>query len=149
MLLHELLERTGLPERTLRHYTQQGLMPSPVGTDGDHGYGEEHVQRVLAIYRLQREGVRRLAAIAARLDAMTPEQLRRFALEDEEDEEAPLATVASAPAAASAATAPRESWTHIELRAGLVLAVRAGASDEVRALVRSIGTLCGVDASLE
>jgi DNA-binding transcriptional MerR regulator len=106
MTLHEFLEMTKLPERTLRHYTQHGLLPQPRWDAGEDGYGERHLMRVHAIFRLQGQGVRQLRDIAARLDAMSEEELRRFASEDDDDrrDEGLAAASVAAPGGAPAPT---------------------------------------------
>jgi DNA-binding transcriptional MerR regulator len=145
MTLHELLAHAhDLPDRTLRHWTQLGLVP-PCGPDGH--YGDEHLRRLFAIFRLQAEGVRTLREIATRLEAMGPEEEERFAFPADVTEAPPAVAAAVAPVTvaspASTNTVLAEEWTHVTLTEGLLLAIRRPAGDEARALVRSIALMCG------
>jgi DNA-binding transcriptional MerR regulator len=63
--ISELVEQTGFPERTIRNYIQQGVLP-----DADPGtglYGETHVRLLMAIGLLQEQGVRRHDELRVRL----------------------------------------------------------------------------------
>ncbi|ETI63680.1 MerR family transcriptional regulator [Sphingobium sp. C100] len=56
MKMRELEDRTGVHRETIRVYLREGLIPEPARprkTVAD--YGEEHVQAILAVRRLQRE----------------------------------------------------------------------------------------------
>ena len=153
MTLAEFLAKTALNARTLRHWTQHGLVPQADFGAGGAGYTHEHVVRIFAIYQLQEDGVRQLAQLAARLDAMTPEQMQQVA-----GVGGPAPAVAPPPeavgtlpgavgtlpgAVATPATPEGEAvWTHITLRDGLLLLVRTPASAETRLLVDAIGVAC-------
>jgi len=148
------VERTGFPERTIRNYIKQGVIPVVDETVGPHGYGEMHVRLLQAIAILQSEGVRKHDELRARLEAMSPAQLSRFIGEEEEEEEegesvAPAAPVASAstnqvPAPlesqARLASPPpaREDWERIVLAPGLELHLRRDATPEVRRMAEAI-----------
>ena len=163
MTLDDFLAETGLPDRTLRHYHQHGVMPMPVPGPGDHGYGELHVLRALAVPRLRERGVRQLRDIASWLDERSIEELRRF-VESEpeigsaseasvEPEEAPWPTKDAPIAVRDAPTTPAgvgvgEDHVHIPLREGIVLDVRMPIDDEGLSLVRRIASLCGLNVSL-
>lgn len=160
MTLDEFLERTGLSDRTLRHWHRQGLVPRPTFM-GDGGYGDAHVTRVLAIFELQKQGVRRLDELTARLDAMTPDEQQRLVDEDEADEaehdtqppmepptgpmDAPLAPTGATITSKGAGVV--QNYARITLRDGLVLEVRHPIDASTQALVRSIASLCGIDLS--
>jgi DNA-binding transcriptional MerR regulator len=154
MTLPELLDKTGVSARTLRHWTQHGLMPHPDFGAGGAGYTHEHVVRIFAIYQLQENGVRQLAQIAARLDTMTPEQMQQLAgVASPAPVVAPLpeavgtlpGAVGTLPGAVATPATPvgEETWTHLTLRDGLVLLVRTPASEETRVLVDAIAVACG------
>lgn len=65
-------------ERMVRYYTARGLLPRP-GTRGRAlTYGRTHLLRLVAIKRLQGEGLS-LDEIAERLQSMSPEQLESVA----------------------------------------------------------------------
>jgi DNA-binding transcriptional MerR regulator len=53
----ELAAKTGVSRRTVRYYVQQGLIPGPVGRGRGSGYTQDHVDRILQIRQLQRNGV--------------------------------------------------------------------------------------------
>jgi DNA-binding transcriptional MerR regulator len=66
MKMRELEERTGVHRETIRVYLRAGLIPEPERphkTVAD--YGEEHVQAILAVRRLQRDNRLTLAQIKA------------------------------------------------------------------------------------
>ncbi|GBD36590.1 hypothetical protein HRbin36_01715 [bacterium HR36] len=69
--LQELAERTQCTPRTIRFYIARGLLPGPVKAGRGAWYGEEHVRRIEAIRRWQRQGLT-LAEIAARLTGNAP-----------------------------------------------------------------------------
>ncbi len=67
--MKDLCERTGLPRQAIHFYIQQGLLPQGHKTGRNMAYyGEEHVQRLLLIRRLQHERFLPLKAIRALLD---------------------------------------------------------------------------------
>jgi len=72
--IEQLCELTGVHRETLTHYVDRGLLPPPSGAL----WTEEHHRRLLAIQKLHTEGVQRPAAIKARLDAMTGDDLARY-----------------------------------------------------------------------
>ena len=53
MRIDELSERTGVPTRTIRYYTQQRLLPSPTLRGRVGHYDERHVERLRLIKELQ------------------------------------------------------------------------------------------------
>lgn len=66
MKMRELEDRTGVHREMIRVYLREGLIPQPARprkTVAD--YGEEHVQAILAVRRLQRENRLTLAQIKA------------------------------------------------------------------------------------
>ncbi len=67
--MKDLCERTGMPRQAIHFYIQQGLVPQGLKTGRNMAYyGEEHVQRVLLIRKLQHERFLPLKAIKALLD---------------------------------------------------------------------------------
>jgi hypothetical protein len=155
MTLHEFLEKTGLADRTLRLYHQQGLVPQ-AGRDGR--YGELHLLRVRALPLLRAKGIHGPDKLKGALDEMTIDDLRRFVeAEAGSDESTTVAVVSvdstSAPVAALGGNVAEmsavvsETHVHIRLRDGIVLDVRVPLDDEGQTLVRSIASLCGMNAS--
>jgi DNA-binding transcriptional MerR regulator len=173
--LHELLDKAGLSARTLRHWTQKGLMPR--ATDGH--YTDADLVRALAICRMRYEdGVHSLDDVARRLEAMSFEEMDRYvtledATEGDEDEpietttpvletttpaleptDAPIACIDASKGASDAVMSPaaasiREEWAHVTLRPGLVLLVRQPPSREAASLARKIATISDIDASFD
>lgn len=77
--MKDLCERTGLPRQAIHFYIQQGLVPQGHKTGRNMAYyGEQHVERLLLIRRLQHERFLPLKAIRALLDerdgAFSPSQ---------------------------------------------------------------------------
>ncbi|MGB5161562.1 MAG: helix-turn-helix domain-containing protein [Thermoanaerobaculia bacterium] len=63
--LAELAEEVGLPARTVRFYIGRGLMPGPEKAGRGASYGQEHLERLQEIQRLQANGLT-LAEISMR-----------------------------------------------------------------------------------
>src|SRR5438445_998405 len=53
MRIDELSQRAGVPTRTIRYYTQQGLLPSPTLRGRVGHYDDRHVERLRLIKELQ------------------------------------------------------------------------------------------------
>jgi len=53
----QLAERTGVSRRTVRFYVQRGLIAPPEGRGRGSGYTGKHVEQVLRVRKLQREGL--------------------------------------------------------------------------------------------
>lgn len=81
--LTELADLAGVTPRTVRFYLSQGLLPSPGTTGPGVKYGEEHLDRLRLIRRLQREHLP-LAEIRTRLSGLDgAEVVRALHLADE------------------------------------------------------------------
>ncbi len=77
--MKDLCERTGLDRQTIHFYIQQGLVPEGFKTGRNMAYyGDEHVERIELVRKLQRERFLPLKAIKALLEgrdeAFTPDQ---------------------------------------------------------------------------
>jgi DNA-binding transcriptional MerR regulator len=59
----EVATRTGVTVRTIRYYQSEGLLPTPTRHGREVRYGDEHLERLQLITRLQERGLR-LNAIA-------------------------------------------------------------------------------------
>ena len=148
MTLHEFLEKTGLADRTLRKYHQEGLVPQ-TGRDGR--YGELQYLRVMAIPLLRRDGISGSLALRNALDEMSIEELRQLVAGESESR----AATAETPAAISpmpAETSPTgpsvvENHVHIRLRDGVVLDVRMPLDAEGQAIVQKVASMFGLNAS--
>jgi DNA-binding transcriptional MerR regulator len=67
--MRELCEMTGLPRQVVHFYIQQGLVPEGHKTSKNMAYyGDEHVQRIQLVRRLQHERFMPLKAIRAFLE---------------------------------------------------------------------------------
>jgi DNA-binding transcriptional MerR regulator len=79
--MKDLCERTGLERQVIHFYIQQGLLPEGKKTGRNMAYyGEQHVERIKLIRKLQHERFLPLKAIKALLeerdDAFSPDQQR-------------------------------------------------------------------------
>ena len=61
--VEEVAARTGVTVRTIRYYQSEGLLPTPTRHGREARYGDEHLERLELITRLQERGLR-LNAIA-------------------------------------------------------------------------------------
>jgi DNA-binding transcriptional MerR regulator len=84
----ELLEKLreygfeDVTRRKIRFFVEKGLIPSPIGNRGGAKYAEDHLLRILAISKL-RKTYWRVVDIKNRLESMSPEDIRQFALTPE------------------------------------------------------------------
>ena len=78
--LADLSHRADVSQRTVRYYIQQGLLPSPETRGPGAHYGQEHLDRLRLIRRLQKEHLP-LAEIRRRLAELGPREIRRLAEE--------------------------------------------------------------------
>lgn len=67
MDIESLASLSGTTRRNIRFYIQRGLLPAPQGERRAARYDERHLERLLAIRRLQQEGMT-LDGIARRLE---------------------------------------------------------------------------------
>lgn len=63
LTVEEVAATTGVTVRTVRYYQSQGLLPAPERVGREARYGDDHLQRLRLIIRLQEQGLR-LTAIA-------------------------------------------------------------------------------------
>jgi DNA-binding transcriptional MerR regulator len=63
LTVEEVADEVGLTVRTVRYYQSQGLLPAPTRVGREARYGDEHLDRLRMIARLQDQGLR-LNAIA-------------------------------------------------------------------------------------
>ena len=67
--IQELCDKTGLTRRTIHFYSQQGILPPPMGAGLGAHYDEGHLLCLLLIPALRQQGLR-LDDIRARLSGM-------------------------------------------------------------------------------
>jgi DNA-binding transcriptional MerR regulator len=73
--LAELSDRARVTPRTVRYYIQQGLLRAPASTGPGAKYGEDHLNRLRLIRRLQ-QGHLPLAEIRRRLETLSETEVR-------------------------------------------------------------------------
>jgi DNA-binding transcriptional MerR regulator len=73
----DLIERSGLPDRTLRNYMDRGLLPRATGHGLAAEYTEEHMVRAVAIGRMRAKGMQ-IDAIAEHIARWSTAKFRRF-----------------------------------------------------------------------
>ncbi len=78
----DVIERSGLADRTIRNYVKRGLLPAPVGHGLAAEYNEEHMVRAVAIGRLRAEG-EHIDVITERIAGWTTAQFKRFVKQTE------------------------------------------------------------------
>ena len=71
--LAELAADSGVPARTIRYYIARGVLPPPLAGGRGALYGEEHLERLGRIQKLQARGLT-LAQIAWKLGEEGPER---------------------------------------------------------------------------
>jgi DNA-binding transcriptional MerR regulator len=72
--IQDLSDKTGVPRRTIHFYTQQGILPPPLGAGLAAKYDETHLLRLQLIPVLRSEGLR-LDQIRERFQEMNPADL--------------------------------------------------------------------------
>jgi len=146
----ELLGLTGVSARTLGVYTKLGFLPRPVLAGPNTRYSEEHLVRLLAVTKLRNEEHLPLAAIGARLAAMTHDEMDEYVSEagpaaEDADGASCVETPPAAGAPARAGTAAT-AWggaegrrgTRYTLAPGVELLVDDDAPPASRALVDTL-----------
>jgi DNA-binding transcriptional MerR regulator len=140
MDIHEVIERTGVPRRTIYYYIQMGILPPPKGKGKNYEYTEEHVRRLLIIKKLQ-EMRYSLKEIKELFDSFTQDTVERMVRE-----EAPpqvlykVDRMVSLPKVAflrrkqpvSIQWPKGERWLRIKLKEGLELHIRLPLKEETR-----------------
>ena len=76
--LADLAKLADVTPRTVRYYITQGLLPSPDAQGPQTRYTDEHLERLLAIKRLQAQDIP-LAKIRARLRTTAPDDMSTIA----------------------------------------------------------------------
>ena len=83
MKMSELVEASGVPAATIKHYLREGLLPEPIKTSRNMAwYRPETVERITLIRRLQEERFMPLKAIRNVLDEDSDQALALLEVED-------------------------------------------------------------------
>lgn len=165
----ELADQMGVPRRTIRYYVEIGLLPPPEGAGRAAMYGDEHIERLAAIKRLQSQGltldqIRDALATttetslretrAANIATPAPRRaLRASAVERQTSAAEYLAHVRarmqSRPATpgkpAQVDAYQPEPWTRIRIDADTELHVRRSSSKRIARLVRELRRILAED----
>ena len=81
--MSELVEASGVPAATIKHYLREGLLPEPIKTSRNMAwYRPETVERIALIRRLQEERFMPLKAIRAVLDEDSEQAMALLEVED-------------------------------------------------------------------
>ena len=81
--MSELVEASGVPAATIKHYLREGLLPEPIKTSRNMAwYRPETVERIALIRRLQDERFMPLKAIRAVLDEDSEQAMALLEVED-------------------------------------------------------------------
>ena len=106
--LAELVDASGLTERTVRYFITEGLVPPALGRGRSRYFTSDHLTRLELVARL-------------RADRLSFDEIRERLAEPESD-----------------ATTQAENWHRLTLHPDLELLVRADASESVQALAREL-----------
>ena len=140
--LTDLAKLADVTPRTVRFYISQGLLPSPEQQGPRTTYTDEHLERLLAIKRLQAAHLP-LADIRRQLQATPPREFARLAEATAQDQStavdyihqilarrplpAPASLPASAPAPPAQPTPPepeRSQWDRVAITPDIELHIR-------------------------
>ena len=86
----DLIERSGLPDRTIRNYIKRGLIPPPVGYGPAAVYDEEVMTRAVAIGRMRAGGMN-IDEITVHVEGWTAAKWRRYVRDTEPQQPPPPA----------------------------------------------------------
>lgn len=151
--MKQLVEASGFPERSIREYVLQGMVPRPPYHGKDTLYGDVQLTALRAIAKLREEHrMFRIAPLRAWFDAKSPEEVEAFVTGVPLVQAAQAAPPPAPPPAPPAAppeeapvTAPEpplagvgERWIHLPLVPGMTLLVRDGAPEVVARLAEEI-----------
>ncbi len=75
--IQELVQKSGVPRRTIYFYVQQGILPPPEGAGLAAYYTTEHLQRLRLIPILRSQGLR-LDEIRKKFETMTADQMQKL-----------------------------------------------------------------------
>src|SRR5580693_2876528 len=111
--IKELVAASGYPERSIRHYVQEGFLPRTEYRGKDTLYGDVHHTALRAITKLRREQkMYRLAPLRAWFAGKTPAEIESFVTG------VPIAPPAPEPEPAPAAPEPPPEPPRAEMSAG-------------------------------
>jgi len=141
--MRDLVQRSGLPARTLRVWNERGLLPRAIGRGPAATYSEEHLLRAITIGRMRAAG-KRVDAVADAVEQWGFADFQRYVAEtDPKPAPAPPPPPEPAPAPPhepiGTATLPdAHAWRHYPLLTGLGLVVDTAASPVVNRIAMEI-----------
>jgi DNA-binding transcriptional MerR regulator len=136
--------------RALRHWSTLGVFEPPPFRGPATRYTRAHVEQVIAIAKLRRDGVK-LEVIKERLAAEVAEKRARAAVEAEAAAKAKAsegAATGSAKSEAVTATYPAERWERVVLIPGLELLVNTAGGGILRRLAAEIYAQYGAGSAI-
>jgi len=159
--LEELCRQAGVTVRTVRYYISEGLLPPPHGQGLAARYGNQHLQRLLAIAHLKEQylPLREIRRVLGGLDETGIAALARsrpplVAAEDPQSSEEiasspaasyiqevlghPVASTPRASSARSAAPAPEKTWRRLPITADAELLIDTDLYDRRQEQIESL-----------
>lgn len=134
--IQELSDRTGLPRRTIHFYTQQGLLPPPLGAGLGAHYSRDHLIRLRLIPFLRKRGLR-LDQIRERFALAEPGELER--LHEQMDQPAEPGRPRPVLLNETARAEPSgQAYHHYVLSGGIILIVPANLSNDDQQKLREL-----------
>jgi DNA-binding transcriptional MerR regulator len=115
--LADLVEASGLPERTVQYYITNGLVDPALGRGRSRYYTPAHLQQLMYVVHLREE---------------------RLSVDEIRERVAAERAAQAAEAAEAASPLPIDHWERITLRPDLELHLRSDAPEGVRALAREL-----------
>jgi len=95
----QLMERSGLPDRTIRNYIARGLIPKPRGHGLAAEYDDEHMVRAVGIGRMRERGMN-IEEITVHTEGWTTAKWKRW-VRDTEPQPPPAPAAPGPPPAAA------------------------------------------------
>ena len=123
--IQELVQRSGVPRRTVYFYVQQGILPPPEGAGLAARYSADHLNRLRLIPVLRAQGLR-LDEIRKKFETMAAADMEKLLAEAEA---IPAALPAPAPRPAAAETEPSYTaarFVHYTFPDGVIIAAPVG-----------------------
>ena len=137
MDIHQLIEKTGVPRRTIYYYVQIGLLPPPRGKGKTYEYTEEHLERLLLIKKLQkmRYSLKEIKKLFETYPPEAIEEMIEYRLPEREEIVVFSKNVCLAVEPRSRGLARGERWVRFQLAEGVELHIRLPVSKEAKEII--------------